>query len=103
MQKKNSLNENFIELLITNVKEWILPMVKNVTTSNMGILKEIFGNENEKLRLVKQKLFEFVMFYYLQEQFGNVEEKENVFWELKGLLEFLAKVKPALKFSSNKI
>lgn len=66
-----------MKILKENAEFYIFPLVKNLNKANTEIVKDILGSSNEKLKKLQLCIFEFLLFYFLNEQFTweHVEEK----------------------------
>ena len=92
---KNFLSENnpylnlFIKVLKINPELYIFPLIQNLTKSNSEIIKEILGKNNTKLKKLQLCVFEFLLYFYLNEKF--VVYDNFVFLNLVDIFHFLLK------------
>lgn len=60
---------SFIKILKRKAEKYIFPLVKNLSRANAEIIKEILSSNNEKLKKLQLCIFEFLLFFFLNEQF----------------------------------
>lgn len=65
----------FVKKLKEKPEQFVFPLVKNLNKANAEIIKDILSSENEKLKKLQLCIFEFLLFYFLNEQFSS-ERKE---------------------------
>lgn len=61
----------FVKALKESPEHYIFPLVKNLNKANAEIIKDILSSSNEKLHKLQLCIFEFLLFYFLNEQFGQ--------------------------------
>jgi hypothetical protein len=59
----------FIRQLKINAEEFIFPLVKNLNKSNAEVIKDILSSPNEKLYKLQLCVFEFLLYFFLNENF----------------------------------
>jgi hypothetical protein len=67
----NQLKEEFISVLFKNSGNLIFPLIHNMTSSNSTILKDILVAQNPLLRKLQFSIFEYILFFYLNEKFAT--------------------------------
>lgn len=68
---------SFVKALKESPELYIFPLVKNLNKANAEIIKDILSSSNEKLRKLQLCVFEFLLFYFLNEQFGPEDLQER--------------------------
>lgn len=63
----NSHLVTFVRRLKENPEQFVFPLVKNLNRSNSEIIKDILSSENEKLKKLQLCIFEFLLFFFLNE------------------------------------
>ena len=88
----NDKIEEFIGLVIDLSGELIFPLVHSFSYSNMQIIKLILCSNTTSLNKLQFSLFEYILYYILNEKFVNNEPKipmEDFFSNIRSLFEGL--------------
>jgi hypothetical protein len=65
----NPMKNDFISILFKNSGTLIFPLIHNMTSANSAILKEILVTPNPLLAKLQFSIFEYILFFYLNEKF----------------------------------
>ena len=79
----------FIKVLKINPELYIFPLIKNLTKANSEIIKDILGTNEKKIKKLQLCVFEFLLFFYLNEQFEDREDIEDIFENIIDIFHFL--------------
>lgn len=85
----NAHNESFVKVLKIDAERRIFPLVRNLSKANAEILKEILVSTKSYIKKLQTCVFEYLLFYFLNEQFKDTEEVVDMFENLNDLFEFL--------------
>jgi hypothetical protein len=89
----NVLKDDLITVLFKNSGTLIFPLIHNMTSANASILKEILANQNPLLKKLQFSIFEYILFFYLNEKFTTSTQailNEHMFDNLVSIFRHLA-------------
>ena len=86
----NPYLNQFIKVLKINPELYIFPLIKNLTKANSEIIKDILGTNEKKIKKLQLCVFEFLLFFYLNEQFDNDNKNiDDIFDNIIDIFHFL--------------
>jgi hypothetical protein len=85
----NPYLSQFIKVLKINPELYIFPLIKNLTKANSEIIKDILGTNENKLKKLQLCVFEFLLFFYLNEQFESSQKISEIFDNIIDIFHFL--------------
>ena len=85
----NPYLNHFIKVLKINPELYIFPLIQNLTKANSEIIKDILGTNDSKLKKLQLCVFEFLLYFYLNEKFASYDEL--LFENLVDIFHFLGK------------
>jgi len=89
----NVLKDDVINVLFKNSGTLIFPLIHNMTSANASILKEILVNQNPLLKKLQFSIFEYILFFYLNEKFTTSTQaslNDYMFDNLISIFKYLA-------------
>lgn len=89
----NVLKDELITVLFKNSGTLIFPLIHNMNSANASILKEILVNQNPLLKKLQFSIFEYILFFYLNEKFTTSTQaslNEYMFDNLVSIFKYLA-------------
>lgn len=78
----------FVKRIKENPEQYVFPLVKNLNKANSEIIKDILTSENPKLKKLQLCIFEYLLFYFLNEQF----KRENADEQFKNLNDIFSHI-----------
>lgn len=85
----NPLTEEFVRILKADAERRIFPLARNLSRSNSEIIKEILSSTKSYIKKLQNCLFEYLLFYFLNEQFQDSADISEMFDNLNDLFTFL--------------
>ena len=85
----NPYMEKFVKLLKSDAESRVFPLIHNLSKANSEIIKDILGNTKEYIKKLQNCIFEYLLFYFLNEQFTDSSIIPEMFENLNDIFTFL--------------
>lgn len=85
----NSHSEEFVKLLKADAEKRVFPLVRNLSRANAEVIKDILTSTKSYIKKLQNCIFEYLLFYFLNEQFKDGEDIREMFENLNDLFTFL--------------
>jgi hypothetical protein len=101
----NPLADTFIKILKSQSEKFVLPLIHHLCRSNAEIIKEILSSNAENFHDYQASIFEYVIYFYLNEKFDAdfVEANSEVFQNLFSIFKFLTEESIKFEYKKNYI
>ena len=85
----NPLAPVFVKKLKSKPDARVFPLVRNLSMSNAEIIKDIFESSQEYIKKLQNCIFEYLLFYFINEQFKENQYTEEMFENLNNIFKHL--------------
>lgn len=99
----NPHQDLFIQNFAKNKDKFMMPLVENLNRSNAEVIKAIFDSKKPDLQKLHLPLFEYLLYFYLNEKFVGKSSVEYRFENLVGIFNYLANQNILLTFKTKYI